>query len=71
VYQQDSRNALGAARMLVFNGTGAKSGSTWLAFETSPTGPGDYADAIALVNLALSPVSDAKSTWGRVKALYR
>jgi hypothetical protein len=71
VYQQDSRNTLGAARMLLFNGTGTKSGSTWLAFETSASGPGDFADVIALVNLALSPVSDAKSTWGRVKALYR
>lgn len=71
IHQQDSRNAFGAARMLVFNGTGIKSGSTWLAFETSPTGTGDFADVIALVNLALSPVSDAKSSWGRVKSLYR
>lgn len=71
LYQQDSRNVLGAARMLVFNGTGAKTGNTWLAFETSSVGPADYADVIALVNLALSPVSEAKSTWSRVKALYR
>jgi hypothetical protein len=71
IYQQDERNAAGAARMLVFNATGAKTGNTWLAFETSPSGPGDFADAIALVNLALSPVSDAKSTWARVKSLYR
>lgn len=69
--QQDSRNVFGAPRMLVFNGTGIKSGSTWLAFETSPTGAGDFADVIALVNLALSPVSDAKSSWSRVKSLYR
>lgn len=71
MYQQDARNAGGAARMLVFNGTGPRAGSTWLAFETSATGPGDFADAIALVNLALSPVSDVQTTWGRVKSLYR
>ncbi len=71
LYQQDARNAGGAARVLVFNGTGAKAGSTWLAFETSTSGPADYADVIALVNLAFSPVHDAKSSWGRVKSLYR
>lgn len=70
-WQQDSRNAAGAVRMLVFNGTGTKSGNTWLAFETSATGAADYADLIALVNLSLSPVSDAKTTWGRVKALFQ
>lgn len=70
-WQQDTRNAAGAVRMLVFNGTGTKSGSTWLAFETSASGPADYADLIALVNLSLSPVSDAKTSWGRVKALFQ
>lgn len=71
MFQQDARNPGGAARVLVFNGTGAKSGNTWLAFETSSVGPADFADVVVLVNLALSPVSDAKSTWSRVKALYR
>jgi len=71
VLSQDSRNAAGP-RMLAFAGTGARAGSTWLAFETSGVPGGDFADIVALVNIAsAAPVPASSSTWSRVKRLYR
>ena len=69
-YTQDERNPGGAARVLVFSGTGARAGSTWFACESSPDAGGDFADAIVLVGIATAPVPTARSSWGRVKALY-
>ena len=70
-FSQDSRDPSGRPQMLAFSGTGARSGSTWLAFENTP-GPGsDVADAVALVALASGPVPAGPGSWARVKALFR
>ena len=71
-YTQDARNTGAAARILVFNATGALAGSTWFACETGPGPGGDFADTIALVGFAAgtAPVPAAHTSWGRVKALY-
>jgi len=70
-YQQDARNPLGAARMLAFSGTGARAGSTWLAFETGVGPGGDFADLVLLVNLALAPVDVQRTTWGELRRRFR
>lgn len=69
-YAQDARNPGGAARILVFSGTGARAGSTWFACETGPGPGGDFADTITLLGLATAPVPTAHSSWSRVKAIY-
>jgi hypothetical protein len=59
-YMQDSRNAGSAPKMLAYDGTGARTGWTWLACETGAGPGGDFADFVALVNLSQSapvPVS--------------
>jgi hypothetical protein len=70
VYSQDARNA-GGARILSYAGTGAHAGSTWFAceFGTEPTG--DFADFVVLVTFSNPPVATERSTWGRVKNLFR
>lgn len=70
-YSQDARNPGGRAQMLAYNGTGARAGSLWFAFESTPAAGGDYADAIFLVTLASAPVPATPSNWKRVKALFR
>lgn len=70
-YSQDERNASGAARLLAYNGTGSRSGSTWIACELSPDPGGDFADFIMLMDFAFAPVATKRTTWGRVCALYR
>jgi hypothetical protein len=70
LYSQDARNADGA-RILAFNGTGARTGYTWFACETGAGPGGDYADAIFLVQLALAPTQVQPTHWGRLKALFR
>src|SRR5262249_41985328 len=47
-YSQDARNPDGA-RILMYSGTGARAGSTWLVCETGPGPGGDYADAVYLL----------------------
>jgi len=70
-YLQDSRNAGGGARILAYNGTGARTGWTWLACETGAGPGGDFADFVALVNLSQSaPVPVNRSNWGRIKQLF-
>jgi hypothetical protein len=70
-YTQDARNTGGAPHILVFNATGALAGSTWFACETSAGPGGDFADVIALVDLAFAPVPVATTSWSRVKGLYK
>jgi hypothetical protein len=70
-YSQDARNPGGAPKILVFAGTGARAGSTWIACETSAGASGDFADVITLVNFPVLPVPTLSTTWGRVKALYK
>jgi len=70
-YLQDSRNPLGAARILTYGGTGAHQGSTWFAIETGSTTGGDFADLILLVNLALAPVDVEHASWGTLKRRFR
>ena len=71
VYQQDFRNPSGAARILAYAGTGARSGYTWFAIETGSTTGGDFTDLILLVNLGLVPVDVQKSSWGTLKKRFR
>ena len=71
VYMQDLRNALGAARILTYNGTGARTGYTWFAIETGSTTGGDFADLVLLVNFAISPVGVEHARWGEVKQRFR
>ena len=70
-YSQDARNPGGRAQMLAYNCTGARAGSMWFAFESTPATGGDFADAIFLVTLASAPVPASTSNWNRVKALFR
>jgi len=69
-YTQDSRNG-GTARILAYNGTGARLGWTWFACETGAGPGGDYADFIALVNLSLAPVPVLRSDWGTLKRRFQ
>lgn len=71
VYQQDFRNAFGAARILAYAGLGTRSGYTWLAIETTSTTNGDYADLILLVNFGLVPVEVERASWGELKQRFR
>ena len=71
VYQQDFRNAFGGARILAYAGTGARSGYTWFAIETTSTANGDYADLVLLVNLGLVPVDVQQSSWSSLKQRFR
>ncbi len=70
-WSQDARNPAGRVLMLAYQGTGLHAGELWLACESTQATGGDYADAIALVDLSLGPVPIAKSSWGRMKALFR
>jgi hypothetical protein len=70
-YLEDARNGSGAAKILAFAGTGAYSGWTWFASETSPGSGGDFADVVTLVNLSSSTTPVASTTWGRLKSIYR
>ena len=70
-YTQDSRNG-DTARILAYSGTGSRTGWTWFACETGAGPGGDYADFIALVNLAIaSPVPVNRTNWGMLKARFR
>ena len=71
VYQQDVRNPSGTARVLVFNGVGARVGYTWLAIETGDVIGGDFADRIVLVNLAVNPVDVERVRWGALKRRFQ
>lgn len=71
VYSQDARNPGGLARMLSYAGTGAHAGSTWFACEFSDAPAGDFADFVALVTFSTPPVGAERTSWGRVKRLYR
>jgi len=71
VYLQDFRNPLGAARILAFNGTGARAGYTWFAVETGSSTGGDFADLILLVNLGLAPVDVERVRWGALNRRFR
>jgi hypothetical protein len=70
-YSQDSRNAGAAARILAYNGTGSRTGWTWFVCETGAGPGGDYADAIALLNLSLAPVPVSQANWGTLKQRFR
>lgn len=70
-FSQDSRNTGVAARILAYNGTGSRTGWTWFVCETGAGPGGDYADAIALVNLSLAPVPVSRTNWGTLKARFR
>ena len=71
VYSQDARNSGGFARILSYPGSGALAGSTWFACEFSNAPDGDFADYVALVTFSSPPGAAERSTWGRVKRLYR
>ena len=68
-YSEDTRNPSARPQMLVYNGTGSKTGSQWFVFEATPAAGGDYADAIFLVTMASAPVPATSSSWNRVKAV--
>ena len=71
VYSQDTRNAGGFARILVYDGTGSHAGSTWFACELSNDPTGDFADLVMLLTFSTPPVGTKRSTWGRLQQLYR
>jgi len=68
-YQEDSRNP--GARILAYNGTGARAGWTWFACETGPGPGGDYADFIILAQLQLAPTAVSRTDWGTLKQRFR
>ena len=70
-YTQDVRNPGSAPHILAFNGTGTRAGWTWFACETGAGPGGDFADYIALVNLAPSPVPVSHTDWGTLKRRFR
>jgi len=69
-YTQDSRNG-GVAKILAYNGTGARTGWTWFACELGIFNGGNYADLIALVNLSLAPVPVNHTDWGTLKRRFQ
>ena len=69
-YSQDARNPDGA-HILMYNGTGARAGSTWLVCETGPGPGGDFADSVVLLGLPLAPVPVAHTNWGTLKQRFR
>ena len=71
-YTQDARNPGGTARILAYNATGPGSaGWAWFACETGAGPGGDYADYVALVQLAPAPVPVSQTKWGTLKARFR
>lgn len=72
-FSQDYRNPAGAARMLVFAGTGLNAGEFFLCWdEPEAGGPGDQDfDDCVLVLESVSPLATVPSTIGGVKSLYR
>ena len=70
-YMQDSRNPGSAPRILAYDGTGLRTGWTWLACETGAGPGGDFADFVALVNLSQTgPVAVKRTSWSRIKQLF-
>ncbi|HKQ58351.1 MAG TPA: hypothetical protein VJY35_10840 [Candidatus Eisenbacteria bacterium] len=70
-YSQDSRN-LGSPHALTYGGIGVNFHDWWECFEdsTDPTIEADFDDVILLMQQAIPTVTH-RSTWGRVKSLYR
>jgi len=68
-YSQDARND--GARLLAFNGTGARAGATWFAWETGAGPGGDFADSIVLLPYAFAPVPVLQTSWGTLKLRFR
>jgi hypothetical protein len=71
LYSQDARNTGGAARILMYAGTGAHAGETWFAGETGSGPGGDFADIIALVQIPLAPTDVMHASWGALKHRFR
>ena len=69
LYGQDARNA-GGAKLLAFNATGARAGSTWFAWETGAGPGGDFADTIWLLQYAFAPVAVLRTDWGTLKQRF-
>lgn len=73
-FSQDSRNPGGAARMLMYKGTGQNSGEWFICYDEPGVGggpgDGDFDDAV-LVMESINPLATVPSTLGSVKALYR
>lgn len=69
-YSEDTRNPGGLARVLYFAGTGAQAYNVWLCAEDSESGTGDFADHVFLLEW-FAPVGTKRTTWGRVRELYR
>jgi hypothetical protein len=70
-YSQDARNPAVEPRILAHAATGPRFGSTWFACELSPSPDDDFADVIVLVEMALTPVETRRTSWSRVRGLYR
>lgn len=71
-YTEDARNPGSKPRILTYLGTGVNSGDWWMCMEDSngATATSDFDDAVLLLQ-SVVPTPTDKSTWGKVKAIYR
>lgn len=72
-YVIDPLNVDQRAHVLLYHGTGAQQGSTWLCAETLTEADGgnfDFADAVFLLE-NLSPTPVRQTTWGALKQRFR
>jgi hypothetical protein len=67
-YADDVRNPGSAARLIAFQGTGAKLFDLWIAAETD--GDGDFDDALFLLE-GMSAVPVQRARWGALKQRFR
>jgi hypothetical protein len=86
VFTQDGRNPGGAARAIVFRGTGANTGTWWLCWDelllaapaslttSAPSGvvgPGDQDfDDLVVMLESVNPTPVSKTSWGQLKSRF-
>ncbi len=71
VYSQDTRNLNGLPRILAYHGTGVETGTMWFACELSDDPSGDFADLIVQMQITPAPVGIERTSWSRVKRIFR
>jgi hypothetical protein len=70
LYSQDARNA-GGAKLLAFNATGARAGSTWFAWETGAGAGRRFRRHDLAAQYAFAPVPVLRTDWGTLKQRFR
>lgn len=71
-FTQDARNSGGAAQALTYSGTGINAGCWWLCWEESPLAgsDSDFDDAVLFLE-SVNPTPVSRTSWGKVKSIFR